>query len=82
MGLDTVELLMHVEREFGIDIPNEEAATLETVGDLAACVIRHAPGAEPADVLARVTRILVEEFLIPTERVRPQARIVRDLGLD
>lgn len=34
MGLDGVELIMAVEESFGIQIANNEAATLMTVGDL------------------------------------------------
>ena len=34
MGLDTVELLLAVEEEFKMKIPNEVAAQLFTVGDL------------------------------------------------
>ena len=32
-SLDTVELVMAVEKEFDIDIPDEEAEKLRTVGD-------------------------------------------------
>ena len=32
-SLDTVELVMAVEEEFGVDIPDEDAETLRTVGD-------------------------------------------------
>ena len=32
-SLDTVELVMAFEKEFDIDIPNEEAEKLRTVGD-------------------------------------------------
>ena len=32
-SLDTVELIMEVEEEFGIEIPDEEAEKLATVGD-------------------------------------------------
>ena len=32
-SLDTVELVMAFEKEFDIDIPDEEAETLRTVGD-------------------------------------------------
>lgn len=41
MGLDWVELLMEIEDEFGIEIPNREAGELGTVGLLAQCVARH-----------------------------------------
>jgi len=32
-SLDTVELVMAFEEEFGIEIPDEDAETLQTVGD-------------------------------------------------
>ena len=32
-SLDTVELIMEFEKEFNIDIPDEEAEKLRTVGD-------------------------------------------------
>lgn len=34
MGLDTVELLMDVEESFGIEIPDDDAQLIVTVGDL------------------------------------------------
>ncbi len=33
-SLDTVELVMAFEEEFGIEIPDEEAEKLQTVGDV------------------------------------------------
>ena len=32
-SLDTVELIMEFEKEFGIQIPDEEAEKIKTVGD-------------------------------------------------
>ena len=34
MGLDTIELVMEVEETFNIDIPDEAAAEMMTVGEL------------------------------------------------
>ncbi|HEY1081875.1 MAG TPA: acyl carrier protein, partial [Prosthecobacter sp.] len=33
-SLDTVELVMAFEEEFGIDVPDEEAEKLQSVGDV------------------------------------------------
>lgn len=37
-SLDTVELIMEFEKEFGISIPDEEAQKISTVGDAIAHV--------------------------------------------
>jgi acyl carrier protein len=41
MGLDSVELLLAIEDEFGIDIPDERAATLYTVGEAFEYIRQH-----------------------------------------
>lgn len=40
-SLDTVELIMEFEKEFGIQIPDEEAETIKTVGDAIAYIEQH-----------------------------------------
>ena len=40
-SLDTVELIMDFEKEFGITIPDEEAEKIKTVGDAVAFVEAH-----------------------------------------
>ena len=37
-SLDAVELVMAIEEEFGIEVPDEEAEKLSTVGDIIAYV--------------------------------------------
>ncbi len=37
-SLDTVELIMDFEKEFGVTIPDEEAEKIKTVGDAIAFV--------------------------------------------
>ena len=37
-SLDTVELIMALEKEFNISIPEEEANTIQTVGDAVAYI--------------------------------------------
>ncbi len=41
-SLDLVELTQVVEDEFGVAIPNEEAAKMKTVGDAIDYVVAHA----------------------------------------
>ena len=41
-SLDTVELVMALEEEFGIDIPDEDADKMKTVGDAMTYLKEHA----------------------------------------
>jgi acyl carrier protein len=41
-SLDTVELVMAFEEEFGMEIPDEEAEKLQTVGDAIKYISEHA----------------------------------------
>ena len=41
-SLDTVELIMEFEKEFGISIPDDEAEEIGTVGDAVSYIEEHA----------------------------------------
>lgn len=41
-SLDTVELIMEFEKEFGLTIPDEEASKIATVGDAIAYIEKNA----------------------------------------
>jgi acyl carrier protein len=43
-SLDTVELVMAFEEEFGIEIPDEDAEKLQTVGDAIAYIQQNQAG--------------------------------------
>ena len=43
-SLDTVELVMAFEEEFGIDIPDEDAEQMRTVGDAIKCLNENVEG--------------------------------------
>ena len=45
-SLDTVELVMAFEEEFGIDIPDEDAEQMRTVGDAISYLKKHGASAE------------------------------------
>ena len=40
-SLDTVELIMEFEKEFGVTIPDDDAEKIETVGDAIAYIESH-----------------------------------------
>jgi len=39
MGLDSVEIILAAEEEFGLEIPDAEAGRMITVGDLQAFIV-------------------------------------------
>lgn len=41
-SLDTVELVMALEESFGLEIPDEEAEKIKTVGDTVNYILNHA----------------------------------------
>jgi acyl carrier protein len=43
-SLDTVELVMAFEEEFGVDIPDEDAEQMKTVGDAIEYLKKHSEG--------------------------------------
>jgi acyl carrier protein len=43
-SLDTVELVMALEEEFGIEIPDEDAEKIQTVGDAIEYIQKHLNG--------------------------------------
>jgi hypothetical protein len=90
MGLDSVELIMEVEKEFALDIPDHDAVTLLTVGRLYDYVATHAP-ALPADARAglfagatweRYRDLVSAEIGVPVTALNPDLCWVQDLGLD
>jgi acyl carrier protein len=87
MGLDTVELVMSVEEHFGVDIPDDDASTLMTVGMLHEWLMNELrrldrPNLDSTAVFGDLRNIICDQFGIAVERVVPDARFVQDLHLD
>lgn len=86
MGLESVELLLAIEEEFGMKIPNTDAEKMISVGDVYEWLKIHTASMDPASSQEQIWRRLVEVFVRQTtlkpEQVKPAARIVRDLGID
>ena len=86
MGLDIVELILAVEDEFGIDIPNEVAATLEFVGQIQDHVVHSLREAglqaEEREVWERVRSLVNRQLGVPLGEIKREAHLIRDLKAD
>ena len=87
MGLDSVEIILAVEEEFGLEIPDAEAARMITVGDLHAFVVVELrrlgrPDVDADAIFERLRGIICREVGIQPDAVVLTARFVKDLGVD
>jgi acyl carrier protein len=87
MGLDSVELVMKVEKHFDISIPDEDAEKLYTVGLLHeyvyAALQRRSPGCKGyTQVFDEIQSLVVAQLGIDPSLVQPEAHFVNDLRID
>jgi acyl carrier protein len=88
MGLDGVEIVMEVERDFGIKISDAEAEKVLLVSDLRDLVLRHLL-AEPNQlpdrlkhlVFLHLQTIVSEQMAIKKSKIKPESRFVEDIGI-
>jgi hypothetical protein len=89
MGLDLVEMVMELEKEFELDMPDEDLRPMRTVGDLYVYVERRladagritATGRCEGELWSRYVAIVERETGVPQVRLRPEAEFYRDLGV-
>lgn len=83
MGLEIVEVIMRLEEEFDIEIPDEDAERLTTVGQIADYVAEKLmlPEDQRERHWNRVQAIVVDEANVPAEQVHRETRLVEDLNL-
>jgi acyl carrier protein len=87
MGLDTVELVLAVERHFDIEIPDEEASKLYTVGLLHSFVVAQMlragrSGVDAEKVYGELRVLICHQLGVKPGEVVPDARFVQDLKAD
>lgn len=86
MGLDTVELVLAIEEEFGIDIPDVDAETMVTVGDVYDWLRVRIATADPMTCLTqrifyKLRRALVENYTLNRRAIEPDSRLTDLLPL-
>jgi acyl carrier protein len=86
MGLDTVELVMAIEEEFDLAIPNSDAATFVVLGEMHDYVVdalrRRGCAPDETEAWERLRAVVVKQLGVRPDRVTREARIVDDLGAD
>ena len=88
MGLDAVELVMAIEEEFGLEIPDSEAEKLQRVGELHTFVVSTLRSRSPAvqvddaAVWTRLKDVIVEQLGVLPEEVTPSTHLIDDLRMD
>ncbi|MBL7185657.1 MAG: hypothetical protein ISS70_04975 [Phycisphaerae bacterium] len=76
MGLDSVELLLEVEATFNIDIPDEEAAGIVTIGELHKSILEKMRGRNTKTscgsqkAFYRLRRTLMDFFGVERREIR------------
>ena len=89
MGLDSVELVMAYEDHFEVEVPDDDAERIITVGDAHAFILRKLQEqaedpdtVDPEEVWRQVKEITVEMLAVKPERVTPETAFIDDLGID
>ena len=89
MGLDILEMVMALEKEFQVRLPDEELRAIRTVGEVYECIVRHLPPDQVPSQGNVYEGALWEGYLdvverdtgVDRRRLRPTATFVWDLGL-
>jgi acyl carrier protein len=87
MGLDVVEMIMGIEEEFDIDVPDLEWQEARTVGLVYETVCRHlgqAPASPPegTETRERLLGVIEDQTSISRGELHYNARFVEDLDLE
>ncbi|WP_250656360.1 hypothetical protein [Alkalimarinus coralli] len=84
--MDTVEIVLWAEEEFGVPMPDEEVGRIYTVGEFAKYIaekVNSVKGGSTTfqDTLLKVIDILVKEYGVDRDRINTSSKFVQDLNL-
>ncbi len=79
-GLDTVELVMAIEEEFGIEIPDKDAERITTVGETFEFLKTRLSSTPPRDCLSqkifyKLRRALIENYQVSRRSITPDTKL-------
>lgn len=81
MGLDGVELVLAFEEEFDIEITDDEAPTIFTVGQLYELIKKKVEGVPPEICLShhmfnKIRRALMDNYRLKRSQIRPNVKLL------
>ena len=86
MGLESVELVMALEEEFSIQVPDSDAVELGTPGEMLNYTIRvlRLRGEDPDEqvIWMKLKAMIVDMLGVKPEEVTKSARFIEDLRVD
>ena len=87
MGMDSVELVLAIEEDFGVLIPDEEAEQMLTVGDVYDWLKVKLSSADAVDCLTqqvfyKLRRALVQNYSLDKAAIRPDTRLTDLLPIE
>ena len=88
MGLDTIEFVLWAEKEFEIDFPDQDAASIFTVGEFTSYVHGRLLDIQGTDALGeeaifqRVKEFLVTNFRLSPDKISSDSHFINDIRLD
>ena len=89
MGLDTVEFVILAEKEFGLQLPNNEVSLVATVGNFTDLIHQKLivkNGLKPCqsqdEIYSIIKNLLIKQFATPEAKITRDARFVDDLNMD
>jgi len=85
MGLDTVALVLSVEKIFDIELPDSVAEKLDIVGKLHQYIVSEHVRLKRTNVNSDIIfdilkTIIIAELAVNPSQITPEARFVQDLG--
>ena len=87
MGLDSVDIVIRIEKELNIAIPNGEASQIFTVGDLHEIAWRHLLKSDNNTKCREEMEFIINDIVADVSgadlpQITPEKRLADDLGID